>query len=215
MLDFGWQEFLVIAIATVLVVGPKELPRVFRTLTGFMKKARSLAGEFHSAMDEMAREADLDDIKKEITKVKDGESDWVKSIDPTGEVDKSVKEMRDEMDATRRSVNQAGSALTTKPESTGGGPLPGTAGGMPAPKVETASAPASPVQAEKTTAKKAASTKTVAGKSAAKKTIAKKTATPKTAAKKAIAKSSAAKKSTARKTVAKKAPAAKSGASKA
>lgn len=200
MLDFGWQEFMVVAIATVLVVGPKELPRVFRTLTGFMKKARSLAGEFHSAMDDMAREADLDDIKKEITKVKDGESDWVKSIDPTGEVDKSVKEMRDEMDATRRSVNNAGNALTTKPESTGGGPLPGTAGGSPTPQVEASKTTAvAPSAAKKAAPKKSAARKTVAKSAGAKKSVAKVTT----------------KKTAARKTAAKKAPAAKPGAAKA
>jgi len=110
MLDFGWQEFMIIAVVTVIVVGPKELPRVFRTITGFMKKARSLAGEFQGAMNEIAREADLEDLKKEAQKIKKGESDWVKEIDPTGEVGNSVRAMKDEVEQTRTAVNQAGRA---------------------------------------------------------------------------------------------------------
>jgi sec-independent protein translocase protein TatB len=194
MLDFGWQEFMVIAIATVLILGPKELPRVFRTLTGFMRKARSLAGEFHSAMDEMAKEADLADIKKEINKVKNGESDWIKDIDPTGDVGNSVKDIRDEMDKTRRSVNQAGSALTTKPASTGGGPIPGSAGGTISAPASAKAETAAPARAEASESPPKAKTKKASPRKAASKAAAaKKTATKKASARKAAAKSGAAK----------------------
>ena len=107
MLDFGWQEFLVIGVVAVLVVGPKELPRVFRTVSGLMRKARSLAGEFHSAMDEMAREADLQDIKNEVTKAKSGSSDWVKDIDPTGEVSKSMKDTKEQVSSAKDWINKS------------------------------------------------------------------------------------------------------------
>ena len=202
MLDFGWQEFMVIAVVTVLVVGPKELPRVFRTVTGVMRKARSLANEFHGAMDEMAREADLEDVKKEFNKVKNGTSDWVKDIDPTGEIDKSVKNMKDEVDSARKIAN-APSAMnptasypaktdTSKPAAdTKAGDKPASSGGEEAKKAP-AKKTATKAAAKKTAAKKAA-TKTAAKKTSATKTAATKTAATKTATKKATAKKAAVK----------------------
>ena len=206
MLDFGWQEFMVIAVVTVLVVGPKELPRVFRTITGVMRKARSLANEFHSAMDEMAREADLEDVKKEFNKVKNGTSDWVKDIDPTGEIDKSVKDMKDEVDSARKIANAPSamhptasypaktdpskSAAETKTDE-----KPATTGETGAKKAATKKAAAKKT-ATKAAAKKSATktaTKKVAAKTADTKTAAKKTAAKKATAQKAAVKTAEAK----------------------
>lgn len=64
MLGVGWPELMVVAVVTVLVVGPKELPRVLRTFSLFMKKAREMSSEFTSGMEDLARQADLDDVKK-------------------------------------------------------------------------------------------------------------------------------------------------------
>lgn len=202
MLDFGWQEFLVVAVVTVLVVGPKELPRVFRTITGFMRKARSLAGEFHSAMDEMAKEADLQDIKKQVEGVKNGSSSWVKDIDPTGEVEKSVRDMKSEVNAARGEVNKAGRADSSPSPSTTT-PKPEVAAPVP-PK------PAAKAEAKKTEPKpatKPASSKPAAPKAAgAKKSVAKKAAAKKAAPRKTAAKKSAPAKSASK-------PAAKPGSS--
>ena len=46
----------------VIVVGPKEIPRVLRTVTGAMRKIRGMAREFQSSIDDLAREAELDDL---------------------------------------------------------------------------------------------------------------------------------------------------------
>ena len=53
-------------MVTVIVVGPKEIPRVLRTVTSAMRKIRGMAREFQSSIDELAREAELDDLKKSI-----------------------------------------------------------------------------------------------------------------------------------------------------
>lgn len=187
MLDFGWQEFLVVAVVTVLVVGPKELPRVFRTITGFMRKARSLAGEFHSAMDDMAKEADLQDIKKQVEGVKNGSSSWVKEIDPTGEVEKSVRDMKSEVNSARGEVNKAGRAESDKASS------PSTTTPKPDVKADATSVPENSKKsaAKPTAAKKAAPKKAAAKKAAAKKVAAKQASSKKSAAKKAAAKSAA------------------------
>lgn len=189
MLDFGWQEFLVVAIVTVLFVGPKELPRVFRTITGLMRKARSMAGEFHRAMDEMAREADLQDIKKEVTKVKDGTSDWKREIDPTGEVGASLKSAKSEFDAARTSVNQAGrEAKAGTGKAAADETAESTASTTPKPQVsEETAAPAKDTGDKKAVAKKAAS-KSASSKTAIKKASAKTASAKKASAKKASAK---------------------------
>lgn len=95
MLDIGWPELMIIALITILVVGPKEIPRVLRTVTQIMRKVRGMASEFQSGIDELAREAELDDLKKDIerTASKDIAGDLEKSIDPTGDVNKSVREI--------------------------------------------------------------------------------------------------------------------------
>lgn len=95
MLDIGWPELMIIALITILVVGPKEIPRVLRTVTQIMRKVRGMASEFQSGIDELAREAELDDLKKDIEKTasKDIAGDLEKSIDPTGDVNKSVREI--------------------------------------------------------------------------------------------------------------------------
>lgn len=92
MLDIGWVELSIIALITILVVGPKEIPRVLRTVTQVMRKVRGMASEFQSGIDDLAREAELDDLKKDIEKTasKDFASELENTIDPTGEVKESV-----------------------------------------------------------------------------------------------------------------------------
>ena len=66
MLDIGWTELLTIALLTIIVVGPKDLPRVLRTIGQWTAKARSITREFQNSIDDMARQADVDDIKQEL-----------------------------------------------------------------------------------------------------------------------------------------------------
>ena len=95
MLDIGWVELSIIALITILVVGPKEIPRVLRTVTQVVRKLRSMASEFQSGIDELAREAELDDLKKDVEKTatRDFAGELENTIDPTGEVKESVREI--------------------------------------------------------------------------------------------------------------------------
>jgi sec-independent protein translocase protein TatB len=67
MPDIGWSEMAVIALLTLLVIGPKELPRVMRTVGHWLRKAQSLAREFQSGLDQMVQEAELEDAKNDET----------------------------------------------------------------------------------------------------------------------------------------------------
>ena len=89
MLDIGWPELFLIAVVTIVVVGPKELPRVVRTVTGLIRKARGLADEFRGTLDDMAREADLEDIKQEVERASkvDVAEEFEAAVDPSGDMD--------------------------------------------------------------------------------------------------------------------------------
>jgi sec-independent protein translocase protein TatB len=71
MFDFDAGKFVIIGIVALLVIGPKELPRVMRTLGQAVGKMRKLAGEFQSQFMEAMREADVADLKTEATKLAD------------------------------------------------------------------------------------------------------------------------------------------------
>lgn len=96
MFDLGWQEFLLVAIITVIVVGPKDLPRVVRSVSQFVRKARSMAREFQTSLEEVAREAELDDVRREVQSIsKDGIGKSIeKQIDPDGSMRESVEDAR-------------------------------------------------------------------------------------------------------------------------
>jgi sec-independent protein translocase protein TatB len=66
MIDLSWSHILIVLVVALVVVGPKDLPRLMRTLGGWMAKARGMADQFRKSFDEMSRQADLDDLRAEI-----------------------------------------------------------------------------------------------------------------------------------------------------
>ncbi len=66
MFDFSWSHILVVLIVALVVVGPKDLPRLMHMVGRWMGKARAMANEFRKSFDEMARQAELDELRKEI-----------------------------------------------------------------------------------------------------------------------------------------------------
>jgi sec-independent protein translocase protein TatB len=88
MFDIGWSEMAVIMLVALIVIGPKDLPRLARTLGQWVAKGRGMAREFQRSLEDMAREAELDDVKREIEKVGriDVKKSIEKTIDPTGDL---------------------------------------------------------------------------------------------------------------------------------
>ncbi len=76
MFDIGWSEMLLIAIVALIVVGPKDLPGMFRTMGRFTAKAKSMAREFSRAMNDAAKESGVTeaarDLREMMTKKKLG-----------------------------------------------------------------------------------------------------------------------------------------------
>src|SRR5471030_1322416 len=84
MFDFAWSEIALIAGVALVVIGPKDLPVALRAVSGFVKKARRMAGEFQTHVDEMMREADLKDVKDSFNEIRnfDFRGTVEKAIDP-------------------------------------------------------------------------------------------------------------------------------------
>jgi sec-independent protein translocase protein TatB len=74
MLDFGfgvgYSEMFVLALIAVIVIGPKDLPRVLRTFGQFMRKARGMAREFQTHVDAAMKDAGVDGLKKDFQSLK-------------------------------------------------------------------------------------------------------------------------------------------------
>ena len=68
MFDFGlsMSELMVIAVVALIVVGPKDLPKMLRTIAKFVTKLRGMAGEFQRHLDSAIRESGIDEVKKEV-----------------------------------------------------------------------------------------------------------------------------------------------------
>jgi sec-independent protein translocase protein TatB len=91
--DLGWSEMLVIGAVALVVIGPKELPKTLRTLGSWARKARSMTRELQGSVEEMIREAELDEVRRDLKKAMDFDvkGEIHKSMDPTGELAESLK----------------------------------------------------------------------------------------------------------------------------
>ena len=70
MFDLGWQEFMIIAFVLLIVVGPKDLPKVLRSVTSFVSKLKSMASDFHRGIDDLANETEISDLRNEMSTAK-------------------------------------------------------------------------------------------------------------------------------------------------
>ncbi|MEM7767043.1 MAG: Sec-independent protein translocase protein TatB [Pseudomonadota bacterium] len=68
--QFGFSEFLLLAVAALIIVGPKDLPVMMRKIGQMVAKGRAAAREFQAAFDDIARQTELDDLRKEIEDLK-------------------------------------------------------------------------------------------------------------------------------------------------
>lgn len=94
MFDFAWSEIALIAAVALVVIGPKDLPRVLRTVGIWVGRARTIAREFQSSLDQMVREAELEDVRKQVVDATnlDLKHEIEKTIDPSGDLQRSLSE---------------------------------------------------------------------------------------------------------------------------
>lgn len=78
MFDISWTEFLLIGVVALIVIGPKELPGVMRTMGQWTRKLRGMASDFQHQFQEAMREAEMTDLKKQV----DDMAHDIKNYDP-------------------------------------------------------------------------------------------------------------------------------------
>ena len=91
--DIGWSELLVIGVVALVFIGPKDLPRALRVAGYWFRKARTLSREFQNSVDQMIREAELDEMREQLKKATefDINKEFQNTVDPTGELAQSIK----------------------------------------------------------------------------------------------------------------------------
>ena len=105
MFDIGGWEFLLIIMLALLIIGPKDLPLAIRTITHWIRKARSLAEEFRYNLDDIATQAEIDKVKTDLvadTGFADMKTEIEESLkaetDPHGDLDTSIQSFRNSID---------------------------------------------------------------------------------------------------------------------
>jgi len=162
----GGMEYIVIAVVALLVVGPERLPAMLRKLGQLVAKARNMANEFRHSFDEMARQSELDDLRKEVEALRHGQTNMM----PLGaEAEATFRGISD--DLNRPLDAPAPVAALTGPEEWPDSPpvmapLEPVPKAAPKPRVsrKASTAAADQAPAKKTAARPRAATKTPAAK---------------------------------------------------
>ncbi len=145
MLDIGWSEMAIVAVIALFVIGPRELPRLLRTVGRYAAKVRGMAREFQDGIDEAVREAELDEVRKQIESA--GRVDVGKAIEDAVDPERSIGKAMDFRQSGKESAgkDKAGkeTAADAKPA---GESAAGEAPAAAAPEPEPAP-PAKPVRA--------------------------------------------------------------------
>jgi sec-independent protein translocase protein TatB len=144
MLDFSWSELALIGVVALVVIGPKDLPKALRTAGVWVRKARTISREFQSSVEQMMREAELDEVKKQIESVAavDINKEFEKAVDPTGDLAESLKPP--EMPDLNKIVNDSAAPAPAALPGEAAAPTPAPASGEtpPAEALPVSSAPA-------------------------------------------------------------------------
>jgi sec-independent protein translocase protein TatB len=136
MFDIAWSEFMVVAVVALVVVGPRDLPALLRTVGKTIGSIRRMAGEFQGQFNEAMREAELDELRREVTGLKDHASKLTGGSDPFRVIRDELKSAIDSKPAPSAlagdstppaAASETPSALAPAPEPAAGGEPPAPA----------------------------------------------------------------------------------------
>jgi sec-independent protein translocase protein TatB len=130
MFDISWTEFVLIGIVALIVIGPKELPGVLRTLGQYTRKVRGMAAEFQNQFQEAMREAEMADLKKQVDEM----AHDFKNYDP-------LKDVRSDVEAMGKDIERSFDGSAVMKADAPAAELPAA----PTPAIESA-APTTPVE---------------------------------------------------------------------
>src|SRR5215510_5440683 len=115
MFDIGWSELLVIGIVALVVIGPKELPGALRTLGQWMGKVRRMAAEFQGQFQEAMREAEIDQLKKDMDDMAAKAKDYG-HFDPVAELGRDIEKSVGDLPSLDQPSGPTTSTPTTDPQ---------------------------------------------------------------------------------------------------
>lgn len=116
MFDIGWAELMVVAVILIVVVGPKDLPRMLRTFGKVTSQMRSMASDFRKQFDEALKEAELDEVRKTASDMR--------KLDPRQQMRDALNPMRQIGDEIRSSLNSATEAPPPRTQTVNEGAVP-------------------------------------------------------------------------------------------
>ena len=108
MFDISWGKLVIIGVVALIVIGPKELPTVLRTLGQWMSKLRRMASEFQSQFQEAMREAEMADLKKQVDEMT-GQAKSYANFDPVADVRRELESTQREIETTMTEPPKAAS----------------------------------------------------------------------------------------------------------
>lgn len=147
--EIGASELIVIAIVALIVVGPKDLPLLMRKVGAFLNRMRGMAAEFRASFDEMARQSELDELRKEVEALRKGQTDDLRGFkadtdDLVYEIDRAARGLDDEPEtppAAAAPLDAAPPLSHPTPGETAGEPLPSHPAVGPEPEATPAPSP--------------------------------------------------------------------------
>lgn len=146
--DLSWSHILLLLVVALVVVGPQDLPKIMRKAGQWTAKARAMADQFRNSFDEMARQSELDELRKEIQSLR--------NANPLAETERALN---DAIKIPSVSIAPAAAAAVTASETAGAAPvaaaeeismtgnIPGSPHAHPEPMSETADFSAVPIPA--------------------------------------------------------------------
>ncbi|RVU16020.1 Sec-independent protein translocase protein TatB [Methylobacterium oryzihabitans] len=91
MFDMSWGELMLIGGVALVVIGPKDLPKALRTVGQVTSKLKRMAGEFHAQFNEAMREAELDEVRREVGEINRTVSSGMSGFNPVQTIRNELK----------------------------------------------------------------------------------------------------------------------------
>lgn len=115
MFDIGWGELLVIGVVALLVVGPKELPALLRTIGRYVGIVKRQANEFRAQFDEAIRETELEQLRREVASLKSEAESSLRSVEKS--VQTEISDAKSELDNAAAAAKPEPKPVETRPQS--------------------------------------------------------------------------------------------------
>lgn len=120
MFDFAWSELALIGVVALIAIGPKDMPLAIKTVTQFIRKARGMAAEFQTHVEDLVKEADLHEVRDQIRDLRnlDLRGAIEKHVDPDGSLSRAFEDPMGDMsglDGTMIDTLPAMAALEESP----------------------------------------------------------------------------------------------------